>query len=285
MILNTLRNAFLLARPYSIPNIILVVLATIIISGKESLDFSVLIPIIIGILFWSSSVYLLEFAHKLADGRQEFFSNYFLAIPTILLIILLFFYSPLGILIFALAFLSVWLYSLKVYDLPFSHLMFIFRPFTEIGIIFTIYLMYSNDFSSSFLYVLIGAIYFISLSRNLIGDLRDKNHDKNTLPKKIGEKYTRLVSFLAGLIALAIIGPNFEVIPIILALILILFKVNYYATHKIYILLTTFYLSLFASRVLGLEIIIILIVLIAIILILSYDFVPRKSNNEKPRWF
>ncbi|MDE1859387.1 MAG: hypothetical protein KGH67_02565, partial [Candidatus Micrarchaeota archaeon] len=214
--LSYLRGVASLMRPYSIGNIALISILTIAYMTVIKFDYKFLITVLAGLLFWIVCVFLLEFLHKKVDGREEYINHYIFIVSILVLLVILAFMAPIGILILILSLISVKLYGMKVKDSIISELAFLFRPFTEIGIVYMTAAIYGYNLLAFKLIYLSGLIYLISISRNIIGDIRDMNHDKYTLVRTtIGKNGGYLLS-LAFLVILAIAnGINYALIPLV----------------------------------------------------------------------
>lgn len=273
-----------LSRPYSIVNIILISIITLFLIDKNATMDKILLVSITGTLFWISGIYFLEFLHKQIDGRKKLVQNYYSVLPLVCLFIILLIIKPLSVFFIPLAIISTKLYSLKTHDSKISHLFFLFRPFVEITIILTIYFSYSDFYNVAQIIPYILAVYFLSLSRNLIGDIRDVDFDKYTLPKIIGVNKTYYLSFIFLLFAFVFL-PNIIIqVPLIFTGLLILFKINSYALHRIFILTTTFFLAFYLSTITSEFYLILLLIFLSFILNYTYGITPRKSNVSKPAW-
>ena len=276
---------FLLSRPYSWINVVLIVLLAITLGkGTLMLNTDLILPIIMGLFFWNSCVFLLDFLHKGIDGRSYMFSDWFLIISLVVLILILIFTAPLALPIFLASFGTTLLYGSKAKQSKVSHFMFLFRPFTEIGIIYSVALMQNISVFSSNLFALSIIVYLISVSRNLIGDIRDTNHDKHTLPKVLGPNFTYLTSGIFLFALMLITGPTSQILPLLFILILIIFRANSFGLHKLYILCTTFYFALILLQYNTNPIFVLSLVFVGFILYNTYNLIPRQTNNIKPIW-
>ena len=282
-------NQIVLVRPYSIINIIIISILTAVIStGKLTLkDNNLLLGITIAIFYWICSMYFAEFLHKNIDNRAKLYSNKFAILIYLIFIIFGILFSTTSLFIFAIVLVFVYLYASKSKKHPFTHLLFLFRPAPEIGVIFATTMLYSTTLDTNLICYFIYLIYFISVSRNLIGDIRDTTHDKYTLPKTIGKDKTYLISFIflvgAGLITI-ILNAFFALIPIFLISILILNKTNPYALHRIYVTTTGIYLCFLLTAFLNNSLLVTILMFLNFIGYFTYNLVPRESNKDKPIW-
>jgi len=281
-------HQIVLLRPYSMGNIALVAILTIVFStGVFIPELNALIAILLAISYWGCSLYFAEFLHKKVDYREKMYSNHFSIGLYIFFILVSLFFNPHSITIFIVVLFFIWLYASKSKGHRFSHIMFLFRPAPEIGIIYSTAALYQISFFSENLVLLSLIVYLLSISRNLIGDIRDINHDKYTLPVKIGKNNTYLLSLLFGILLVLLtiqIKQNFAILPLIFILILIALRVNAYALHRIYIFASGLYLCfLLASYTINPSLLI-GIILINFILYFTYNLIPRKINLVQPIW-
>jgi hypothetical protein len=274
-----------LTRPYSLGNVLLIT-ALAVAAGSFQLNVNArfIIACIVGILFWISCVFLLEFLHLKVDGRKKFFSKYLLLVPVAVLLGIFLILAPSAILLFIASFIAVILYSMKSKNAPLSHFAFIFRPFTEIGIVYSIALIYNYNILDPALLSLSILIYFISISRNVIGDIRDVNYDNYTIAKRLGTNITYLLGFIFLLLLFLANGLNYALIPLILIAILIVIRMHPFALHRIYILCSSFYFALLLISLSGNALLAVILLFISTMLNFTYNVTPRRSNREKPRW-
>ncbi len=283
-----MQKVFSLTRVYSLGNVLLITILTIGLNfGNISINSKFIETCLMGLLFWISCVFLLEFFHKSVDGREKFLDRYMLLIPVILLVSILLTTAPMAIIFFILALISVKIYSLKSKNLPISHIVFIFRPVTELGIMFAAAAIYNYNLHNPELWILSLLVFLISISRNLIGDIRDVQFDRYTLPRKIGTNKTYLLSFLILLILIILCIFNalfYALIPLFLMSILIIIKLDPYVLHRIYIICSSFFFAfLLPISEQSINLVIILL-FISVISNFTYNITPRKSNPTGIEW-
>ncbi len=276
-----------LTRVYSLGNVLLITALALATSSVHlTADPKFILTLIMGILFWVACVFTLDFMHKSIDGREKLLNKYILLIPLALLIIIFLEYAPYAILIFIGAMVSVILYSMKSKSTGVSHLLFLFRPFTEIGIIYSAAMMYGIDLYYQPLLLLSAVVFLISSSRNIIGDARDAKFDKHTtLPRKVGVNQTYFISAVLLLILFLINGLNYALVPLVFILALLIFRLHPYILHRIYILCSGFFFALLLSQLGVSPMIITMLLLVTSLLNFTYNLTPRVSNLERPRWF
>jgi hypothetical protein len=279
---------FSLVRPYSLANIIFIVLVTIALAkGQVNLvnPVETLIAIVAGLIFWVACVFLLEFFHKTFDAREDVFSTSYLLLPVALLVIIFAIKAPIAIVFFIFAVLFAKLYSMKVKGYFFSEYVFLCRPMAEILIIFSVCSMLGVDFLSVNILGFCLAVYFISLSRNIVGDIRDVDFDISTFPKIFGVDLSYALSIIFAIALLIVTGLNDEIIPIVIIILFLVLRVNAYGLHKIYILFSSFYFAILLVRIdPSMFMISTLVLMLSALLNFTYNITPRKSNVKKPDW-
>jgi hypothetical protein len=247
---SNLRNIFLLIRPYSLTAIIAIAILTNVFV-EQPLKFNTILlkSILISILIWVSTVFLLEFMHKHTDNRKR--------IPDIILCgtigIVVFLLSSYvtALLLFGVILLCVFVYSLKAKNWLFSPFVFVFRGFVETGVILIILVLNNMPpLSQNYLDKLLLPIFFVTISRNLVGDIRDIERDKYTFPKKFGETATYLK------------------------------KTNGHSTHFMYIICTLFFLVNYIAVLTKSDLTTNFLLFIGVLFWMTYNEVPRSVNKN-----
>lgn len=284
-----LLNQLILIRPYSVINIAIISIITIVLStGQLNLqDNKSLVAIIIALFYWICSMYFAEFLHKNIDNRKKLYSNKFAILIYLTFIAFCLIFSPTSLVIFLPVLLVVYLYAAKSKKNIFSHLLFLFRPAPEIGLIYAILTLYGVNLGIKEINYFIYIVYLISISRNLIGDVRDIKHDKYTLPKVIGKNKTYLISIIfliiAGIITIKL-NAFFALLPILLISTLITFKTNSYALHRIYITTTGVYFCFLLNTFINNSTLVTSLMFLNFMVYFTYNLVPREANENKPSW-
>jgi 4-hydroxybenzoate polyprenyltransferase len=279
--MNKIINYLLLTRPYSWLNIALIAMvAGILGSGEASIDYSNFFDAVYGILTW---IFVLVFSESIQKDVKE------RVIPpkvmTLLLFAVLSFISVLRnpiSLIFCLTIIPVvYFYSKKTSSEVAGLFSFISRGGIELSIILGVYSMNTGTLEfDNIAVVFLISVYFITMARNLMGDLRDIKFDKNTLPKLIGEMPSRV---LVVSLILFVVFINFSVVvgfPLLIMCIILIINSDAYINHKIFILCTTFFLLSYILSYRGIDEIMILFInltYLSVFFIFTYDRVPRKK--------
>lgn len=277
--MNSFVKMLIITRPYSWGGIILLgILANVIATKGLVLNADLTVDVFTALLIWSSSVYILEFFHKKVDSREPVT----LLLPAVLIFILvsIMAWKNALTLLFSLLVIivSVVIYSSKIKKFPLSGFSFMFRGLIEVNIFLIILFFHSfHDINSIFPVLL--AIYFMTNSRNLIGDIRDVEFDKYTFPKKYGVQASYVISTI--LLLLAIFNAyNFEVtFPLIAYILVLALSRDAYFLHRIFVVTTIFFYANYILFVLNESIIVVNILFVSIILTFTYSMVPRKSNS------
>ena len=274
-----------LTRPYSIPNVIFVALIAVAL-GASGLNFNetFLVSIIFSISFWIACVFFLDFQHKHDDGREEFLSKANFIIPSAIVIIVGLANNFYIILFFLASLATVKLYSLKSKKIWLSKISFLFRPFTEIGIIYSVALIHNYPLDNQLLFYFSIMVYALTISKNIIADIRDEKYDKHTIAKKIGKTGIYSLSLLFLLIGIIMSFPKHEVIPLVVTAMLIIFGLNAYALHRTYTLTLSFFYALMLIQLTNDYFLVIMLLFLSTMLNYTYGITPRKSNIEKPSW-
>jgi ubiquinone/menaquinone biosynthesis C-methylase UbiE len=280
---SAIKKYILLVRVYTLVNIAILSLLPTLITNKP-FDLLTIRDIFIGSLFWSTIILGKEIMHEKTDHRDKINKFVPLTMGLILLLICTYF-NPNTIILLGLAIITFVCYSLKNKDWTFAPISFIFRGFLEALILATIlsfYMPIENLFGYWALFV---AIFLLTDSRNLIGDIRDVSKDKYTFPKVFGEK-------LSKIFAIALLLPIFLIIklpiafPLIIIVPTIILVKDNYLLHKIYVQASgLFFVNLISEALIGNTIISNLAFMI-ILLNNSYEYTPRDTQrtvaqNEK----
>jgi len=277
--MNGFVKKLIITRPYSWGGIILLgILANVIATKGLVLNADLAVDVFTALLIWSSSIYIVEVFHKKVDGREPVT----LLLPSVLIFILvsIMAWKNALTLLFSLLviFVSIVIYSLKIKKSPLSVFSFMFRGLVEVNI-FLIILFFHSFYDVNSIFPLLLAIYFMTNSRNLIGDIRDIEFDKYTFSKKYGVKASYVISTV--LLLLAIFNAyNFEVIfPLIVYILVLALSRDAYFLHRIFVVTTIFFYANYILFVLNESIILVNILFVSILLVFTYSMVPRKSNS------
>jgi SAM-dependent methyltransferase/4-hydroxybenzoate polyprenyltransferase len=276
--IRTLKKYALVIRPYTLINIaILSILPTFLLN--LGLSWNTAIDVLTGILFWVSIILGKEIVHKETDKREKI--NLIIPlITTIMLIGLISSINFYSLILLPMTLVTFALYSLKNKNWLFAPFSFLFRGFLEMLLLLLIMSFYIplttaiNNYSGLLL-----AIFLVTDSRNLIGDLRDKQKDKYTFPKKFGETTALILS--AILLLITALTFNITVsFPLIVTIILMIFlKKEYYNLHKIYVISTGFFLLNIISLVTIENTFLTNLGFLIVLFNFSYDYLPRSADD------
>lgn len=271
----------LLIRPYSLVCFGLIgLIANLLVRGAFIVDSLLIMDFFAPVFLWCANMLFSEAVQKdknrIGLGYFAFFSILFLAIVV--------YREFLAFAIVAIGLVLSYLYSIKNKNTILSPFSFVFRGFKEVLIFAIVLMFYLHSFDALFSFIsnnweITLMIYLVTISRNLIGDVRDVKADKYTFPKKFGVSSAMLVSSAIMLFVILLSPDLYVSFPIIAILILAAFKVNAYQLHKIYIISSTAFFMNYLFYILGYNLILINLFYVSVLLSLTYDFVPRKINK------
>ncbi|VVC03635.1 Uncharacterised protein [Candidatus Burarchaeum australiense] len=267
----------LLIRPYTIPSILALGAFAHIFMNNAIIPNLLLLDLISLVGAWGSLIYVVEYSHKLTDGRGHtpiIYPFVFFMIFVLTAIIR----QPLTLITYIFMLVATIIYSLKARNAVFGPFLFIFRGLVDVGLFLTIILFYTTNLSWNLLWP-ISAIYLISVSRNLIGDVRDMRCVEFTFPRKFGAIWSYVVSFVL-LAAATITNQHILVnLPLFVILLLILIRIQPYLLHKLFVVSTAAFFINFSADLLSESLILTNILYLSAFFIFTYDCVPRKTNN------
>lgn len=281
---NSMKLYFLLSRPYTLVEIALLgLLANIIATQKLVFGIDLTIDVAIFLCFWLSLIYSTEVAHKDVDKRN----NVSIYIPVVLFlagISIVIIKNVWGLIFIAIAIMALPLYILKIKNWYLSGASFLARGIFPVMGILTVLSLHHTPIGIMLeqYWQIMMAIFLLASSRNLIGDIRDYNVDKYTLPRKYGVRNSFLVSEIFILMSCVMIGDLLVIFPLILVFFLILIHRDYkdaYHLHRVYILASLFFLMNYNMLLLQMPIIFNDILFLGVILNFTYDYTPRSINR------
>ncbi len=275
--LQAIKNTVLLMRPYSMPNIIaLAILANVFALGKLILDETLLRDAAIGVLVWILTVFLLEMFHMKIDNRKVSLLTF---IFSLLVVIILLYQNIYALLILCLLLFFDFIYSLKTKNWFLSPFVFIFRGCAEIGILSIILILHNQNPIDAKYFLLLAPVFFITVSRNMIGDIRDIERDRYTFPKKFGITTAYAVSATLLLVAFLLLQDFFLIFPLTPAFLMLLLRWNAYFTHSFFVVSTLFFTINYSAHLIGYNSILIFLLFLGFLLYFTYGAVPRKSGE------
>lgn len=270
----------ILARPYTIPAIILIsLLANSVANQALLIDLTTFSDVIFGLFLWFAMVYLNE-SFKTQYGRAKINFIYPLGFFAIAVLIA-FIKNPITLILLVLAALSTLFYFFKSKKWAGSCFMFIFRAGVEGAIFFSILLFHGTVLTYQLL-ILGLLIIMLTDIRNLIGDMRDVRFDKYTFPVKYGVGLTKAL-LLVLLVFCYVLFPNlFIFIPLLVSGVLLFYLNDFFFLHKLFVVSTSFYLLNHIATIIGSDALIISNMGFFIVLATTtYELVPRPSNPRK----
>jgi 1,4-dihydroxy-2-naphthoate octaprenyltransferase len=276
-----LERYFLLTRPYSWVSVAMVVLLAEILVNPI-MNYSILFfDIFFVISLWVSLNLFAEYFSKdmLERGKIRFL------IPTIFLLIsgiMISFRSIQSLVFFIPILFAFALYSKKnKYGFigPISFLIRGLMEFFSFFIIITLGLTFTVDI------LFIGIVcYLITCGRNLVGDIRDYEFDKLTLPRLIGKAKSKIFVVLLYVAAILVYGQILW--SCVLIIVLTIFYKDYFNLHRVLVILNSFVLFEIIVNIFNTDLLFFVVFLsLGIILNLLYSMVPRKSNPWKKKFF
>lgn len=276
-----LGHYLLTTRPYSYVDIILVsIVAYILAAGSFSLDLKLFYTIIISILWW---MFVLLIVERRKNGHINKFSA---LIPFVPLVILVAIKSLMGVVLVLASVPFLYLYGLKSKNKFFGYISPLTRAIQTL-LLFLIILVVNGGPNQTVLEnnldIILAIIIFVA-ARNLLGDIRDSDIDKFTLPKTIGVKASYAMVQILIITAIAIIQNIWISFPFIVMLVLIPLMHNGGLSHRIYLIASMFFLMNYIIAYLEEPITLLFLTnlsYIGILLNFTYNRVPRTRNLEK----
>ena len=277
---NKKKSWIYITRPYSWAGVVsIAMLANIIAVGGVVFNIVLLEDILIAVGLWITIIFLIEYIQRFTDKRIKSLLPF--VVMLIILLTVLFFKNPYTMILLIFGVLVGLLYGLKTKDLFISGFSFMFRGVLEV-LLFLVILFFHHYYDIHFVFPIILIIYFITISRNLVGDIRDVNYDQFTFSKKYGVKLSYLV--VGALIIISIFLSNSLIVslPLIIYLFLLILIRDAYFLHRIFVFTTLFffvnyifyflndYSSMFFSNFL----------FIGVISNFTYNLTSRKSNKS-----
>lgn len=279
-IFSTVPNRLILLRIYTLPSLLLIGALAYFTFNKGPINgLELIIASAVPLLIWCAMIYVVEYFHRDIDGRITI-SLIWSVIPFLIALGLSLIHDYRTLLFFVVIVGSTILYASKKNAHKLSAFSFIFRGLVELSMFLLVGFFYEKQLSLLFAPIgLIVSIYFITISRNLVGDIRDTKYDKFTFPKKYGTKNSYIVS---GIVLLsAILFNNIWIAaPLIIPLVLIALQYNPYSLHKIFVISTVYFLVNQIAVVTGVSLILTNALFIFSLAFLFYESVPRKSNKD-----
>lgn len=270
-----------IARPYSwIGAISIALLANVISTGNLTLNSALLEDVLITLVSWISAILLLEYLHRDTDKRIRSLSPFIFIL--IILILILAYKNPYTLILLFLAIPVGILYASKTRSWFISGFSFMFRGIWEVYIFLTI-LFFHHYYNINSVFYIILIIYCLTISRNLVGDMRDVKYDKFTFPNRYGLKASYLISGVLILIPIFLIKNLVVSLPLIFYLFLLALIRDSYISHRIFTLTTAFFLINYVAYFLNAYLCLAFIntLFIATLLNFTYNLTPRRANEDR----
>lgn len=270
-----LYDLVLLSRPYSVANIIALSLVASIYSRGPIFDTFTILDVFFSVSLWSGLIYLSEFIQK--DKNRP---RIYIVLPLIFLLIcslIAIFRNYVVLVLIGIGVVSTILYSTKKMNWVGSPFVFLFRGVVEVAIFFGILFFYPSTPIPFFTLIL--PIYLLTLSRNLIGDIRDADFDKYTLVKKTSQLFAKAVSFFCLSIGIFLTGSLVLSFPLVVIAIGIVVINNAFFLHKWYVIATTFFFLNLLAGFFGWGAGLLNLGFLLVTLNSTYRMVKRKSNQ------
>lgn len=266
-------------RPYSWIGVIsIAILANVIANGGIEFNFTLTEDALIALGLWIMVIFLIEYLQRFTDERIKT-SLPFIA-SSIVLLLILYFKNPYTIILLVFGILIGSLYGFKTKDLFISRFSFMFRGFLEV-LLFSVILFFHRYYDIYFVFPVILIIYFVTISRNLIGDIRDVECDQFTFPKKYGIKASYLIAGVLIIFSILLSKSLSVSLPLIVYLFLLALIRDAYFLHRFFVLTTIFFFVNFTLYFLNNHSFIFFsnLLFIGTLLNFTYDLTPRKSNK------
>lgn len=268
---------FFLSRPYSVVNVVLLAtFVSFLVNGGFVFTFFIR-DVCLSVFMWVGSLFFNELIQN-EKGRPKIdrvFLWFSLFFPIAVALVVN--YSAVGFVI--LSYVSSYVYATKNYRKIFSEFVFLFRGLVEVSIYATIVSLYGLSVGEHLFFLI--PLYLLTVSRNLVGDLRDVKTDQSTLAVKRGVLATKIVS-LVFLFAAVALSPSLIVAFPLMVLIPLMLLDNAYLTHRIFIVGTTFYFGNFILTLLSTPGIVVLFqqgLFLSVLANFTYGYVKRSSDK------
>ncbi|MFA6049252.1 MAG: hypothetical protein WC792_04915 [Candidatus Micrarchaeia archaeon] len=267
------KNAFFLVRPYSLTGIVAIgLLAHLAANSKlaESFFFDVLLAL----SMWVAVNVFAEFIQNDTVARKKDASLLVFSIVIFSVIGLL--RNPYVLLSLPVLLLVGWVYSLKTKKTPISRFSFLLRGLVEV-LVFSVIFLSQSSWDNLLRYVpYVASIYLITCARNLVGDLRDMSVDKFTFPLIFGVDASKAITLGLVSFVVLLIGDLQVVFPLLVILLALVLKSDYYELHKFFVLSTLAFLVNLSAFLIGETLLLTNLVYAGALLMYSYGLVPRR---------
>lgn len=272
----------LATRPYSwITAILIGLIAHYFLFGNISASSGLILTITVALLSWITGQTIPEYMRKKHEYDEDPRLHLSL-LPSILLLILVSYTGGIqAVAVFFVLLVSIMLYITKVKNRVLGQFSFLFRGLSELSLIGLVFAVHGRFPVSVQVLGFAAAIYLITGSRNIVGDLRDVEVDGNTLASQ-NFRLAQFLSLLMAGVAIAIVPRPLVVLPIAVGAVSTAFwgEKHAYMCHRLYVLCTMFFLSQYLLQYISPGILPLSNLLFAgSALNLTYPYVPRKLNK------
>lgn len=275
-----------LCRPYTIISIAAIgLIVNILVNGTLTVNLELFTDMAAPVLIWVFMLFLVELVHKQEDRPM---SKLLFVVPFSLFVLICLWRGPLALVVVLAQFVVAYAYSLKSVDFPLSPLSPFVRGLNEIFAFWIVSLFYYQSLSGSFSFLIANSqivlvVYLTTVSRNIIGDLRDIDYDRFTLSRKFGARASLAISAILIVISLFLLYglPYWLGIPLVVQLMLIIsMRISSYTLHKTYIVSSTAFMLGFVVYLMQENPLPLLLFYISALLLITYDYVPRRANKD-----
>ncbi len=252
--------------------------ASILARGTFIFDILMARDVCLSILMWASGMAVLEFMHNKYEYFEEH-NKYLSFAPIVFFFALTAFLIPYSVGVLCLFVASVVLYSLKTKS-RLGRVSFLFRGFSEVSIVLLLFCLYGANPLEAQVLQFMTVLYFLTVARNLIGDIRDVSVDENTLPAI----HLNLSYALAGIFAaipLLFVENAFQALPVAAAVLTTLLwgRADAYRAHRAMVIILTLYLAVFLYDLGAAPLFTLGLAALSVVLSFTYDSVPRKLGK------
>ena len=276
-----LLKQFFFLRPYSFTGVLSIALLASLFAQPFS-SYSIFVDFAAALLLWITAIFIGEYFHLKSDKRRLPFALLVFSVAAFFALAV--FLEPKALILFVLMLALCLIYANKsriAFVSPFS---FLVRGFLEVIIFLTVLLFHLHSFNAlAAFWQPVTTIYLITVSRNLVGDVRDVKYDKHSFPKQFGVKPSRAVAFALLAATLAIVPSPSILLPAIPVLLLLLCGAPSYLTHASFVASTfAIYLN-YCAFLAGYDLLLTNLFYAGAALLITYFFTPRNANADFKR--
>lgn len=275
-----LQERLLETRPYSWMGTILIgIAAHVLVTQRLTLSLMFGVTVLVSWLMWIAGSTVPEYMRK----RYEYGSEpnlLFALLPVVVVAGIALFFNPVSLFFVGLFFVGTMLYIGKVKYRTLGMVSFLFRGVAEISLILLIFSVHNTALLPEPGLEFMAAVYCMTASRNLVGDLRDVGVDENTFAVYSFD-LAHTTSMVLAIVPILLILQPLIVFPLGIAAFFTVFLggSNPYTTHRLYVICSLFFVANYIISLLGGSLILSNMVFIGVLLNFTYDDVPRKIQR------